>query len=181
MLGFDDTIYYNPRKNYTVNINFDDIFHANTFFGELAYQTQRQLSQLKSSKIILLTRRPSRQKQLILHLLKLKGYNISKSYFINFHDYENIIDEATFLINYWTQKAQLINQLKLSGKYSSITVIDNDSVICSMLSQLDHDIIQAKFFVLDIGLQILFTPLNSSVYNNLSIDLNSNIKIKGDV
>ena len=141
VLDFDDTIYYNSRKNYTVDINFDDI----------------------------------------LHLLRLKGYNISGSYFINIQDYESIIDETTFLINYWSQKDQLIHQLRISGKYRSITVIDDDSVICSMLSRLNYDIIQAKLFVLDMGLQILFTRLNSALYNSLSIDLDSNIKIKGDV
>ncbi len=113
--------------------------------------------------------------------LKLNGYNISESYFINIQDYENNIDETTFLINYWSQKAQLIHQLRISGKYRSITIIDDDSVICSMLSRLNYDIIQAKLFVLDMGLQILFTRLNLTLYNSLSINLDSNIKIKGDV
>ena len=181
MLDFDNTIYYNPRKNYTIDINFDDILHANRFFGEFAYQTQRELSLLKSSKIILITGRTYEQKEIILNLLKLNGYNISESYFINIQDYENNIDETTFLINYWSQKAQLINQLRIFGKYRSITIIEDDSVICSMLSRLNYDIIQAKLFVLDMGLQILFTRLNSALYNSLSIDFDSNIKIKGDV
>lgn len=45
-------------------------------------------------------------------------------------------DENSFLIKYWTAKVKLINELKLTNRYNSILVIEDDLIVCSMLHKL---------------------------------------------
>ncbi len=54
------------------------------------------------------------------------------------------IDENSFLIKYWTAKAKLINELRLSNRYKSITVIEDSDVICSMVKKLGFTVFKAQ-------------------------------------
>jgi hypothetical protein len=59
-------------------------------------------------------------------------------------DRTNPIDEISFLIKYWTAKAKLINELRLSNRYKSITVIEDSDIICSMLKILGFTVFKAQ-------------------------------------
>lgn len=137
ILDFDGTIYHNPTNNFSVDIPLDDILDVHSFFAEFIYQTGRIV--LKETEFILITGRHETQKSLLMpYLKKLKGYKIDLVYF-NQMEHSTMIDESSFLIMYWTAKVEIINQLRLSGEYKSIVVIDDD-IICSMLQKLNFEV-----------------------------------------
>jgi len=111
---------------------------------------------------VLITGRNKRQEGLILDLLRAFGYKIDRAYF-NQMERTNEIGENNFLIRYWTEKVKLIDQIREENDYGSIVVIDNDSVICSMLRKLNFEVYQTKITkqYLNQTLSISFNRLNS--------------------
>ena len=91
----------------------------------------------------MLTGRSESTKNLIIPYLKLKGYKFAQYYF-NQMSSTSELDESTFMIKYWTAKVKLINQLKLNNDYKSVLVIDDDSVICSMLHKINIEVYKAE-------------------------------------
>jgi len=84
------------------------------------------------------TGRHQDQETVIRDLLELKGYKFDR-FFFNQMDRTTVIDEKSFLIKYWTEKVKLINEFRLSNEYKSIVVIDDDTIICSMLQKLNFE------------------------------------------
>jgi len=166
VIDFDDTIYLNLLKNYTINIPTNHILPARKFFSQLQAQVELFSSYKFAHKteFILLTGRPSRQKRLVLSLLRQKGYTINEAYFsnynFNFPRLENPVGESDFLIKYWSAKVDLINKIRHSNNYNSITIIDDDIVICTMLKELKFTIIHAQLTSFREELFIKFTPFN---------------------
>jgi len=163
ILDFDDTIFYNPRHNFSIDINPNNIIEARYFFREFV----RQIGIFDHRNIcfMLITGRDREQRDIILHHLRLKGYRIDNAIFINiynayFPDSVQYFDDNSFLIYYWYWKAQIVNELKVSNEYKSITIIDNDDSICTMLRQLDMNIIKAKIEFFGNSLQIIFSGFN---------------------
>ncbi len=159
ILDFDDTIFYNPKNNFTIDINPNNIIDARYFFREFV----RQIGIFDHRNIcfMLVTGRDREQRDIILHHLRLKGYRIDNAIFINiynahFPDSVQYFNDSSFLIYYWYWKAQIINQLSLSNEYKSITVIDNDDSICTMLKGLDFKIINVKIVPFHDNLQLYF-------------------------
>lgn len=111
------------------------------FFNEFMFQTNEIV--LNSSEFILISGRNQNQERIITHLLEIKGYRIDQSFF-NQMDRTTPIDEDSFMIKYWTAKVKLINELKLSNRYASITVIEDDNVICSMLQKLNFTVYKTQ-------------------------------------
>ena len=141
ILDFDGTIYNNQSKNFTIDIPIEHIIDAKKFFDELRYQTPISLT--CTTEFILITGRPYSQKEAILYLLGLKGYHFQNSYF-NTLDPQLKIEPNSFMIKYWEAKVSLINEIAQSGKFNSITVIDDDPIICSMLFTLGFTVYQAQ-------------------------------------
>jgi len=141
LIDFDKTLFYNSFNNFSLNIPLDDIIDAHTFFSEFMYQTGILVS--KRTKFILVTGRSESAKNLIIPYLQLKGYRFAEHYF-NQMSSTSELDESTFMIKYWTAKAKLINQLKLSNEYKSVVVIDDDQVICSMLAKINIKVYRAE-------------------------------------
>ena len=163
ILDFDDTLYINLKRNYTIDINPNNILDARYFFREFV----RQIGIFNHRNIcfMLITGRDREQRNIILHHLRLKGYRIDNAIFINIYNayFPNSIqyfDDSSFLIYYWYWKAQIINELKISNEYKSITVIDNDDSICTMLKQLDMNIIKANIKSFRNNLHIIFSDFN---------------------
>ena len=100
--------------------------------------------------------------KVVLYLLRAFGYKIDLSYF-NQMERSNEISGNEFLIKYWTEKVKLIDQIREQNDYSSIIVIDDDNVICSMLRKLDFEVYQTKITRRNLNqtLPISFTHLNS--------------------
>jgi len=141
ILDFDGTIFHNPTNDFSFDIPLYHVLDAYTFFNEFMFQTSEIV--LNSSEFILISGRNQNQKEIIAHLLRIKGYRIDQSFF-NQMDRTTPIDEDSFMIKYWTAKVKLINELKLSNRYTSITVIEDDNVICSMLQKLNFTVYKAQ-------------------------------------
>lgn len=150
ILDFDGTIYHNPRQDFTINIDFNNILPANQFFSELAYQVPlfSAYNFAHNTQFLLLTGRPLRQKEIILELLSMKGYKIDLSVFSTYKysipEINSKYRENSFLIEYWAKKVEYINNLHNSNIFNSITIIDDDEVICTMLKNLKYTTIQAE-------------------------------------
>jgi len=167
ILDFDGTMYNNPSNNFTIDINVCNILPANYFFTQFAAQVELFTSYdfAHNTRFILITGRPSRQKDLILLYLRKKGYQIDEAYFSNYDPAQisrltEIFDESDFLLKYWTGKVNLIARLSRSCKYNSITIIEDSNVICSMLKELNFTVIKAEIQRLDTYLKIAFHPFN---------------------
>jgi hydroxymethylpyrimidine pyrophosphatase-like HAD family hydrolase len=141
ILDFDGTLYHNPDYNFSIDIALRDIVDAYVFFNEFALQTGKLV--LKNTEFILATGRSYTQQPFILRLLEEKGYRIDQAFFSQMSS-DTSMDETTFMIEYWTAKARLINQLKLSNEFETITIIDDDGVICSMLEKLNFEVFKAE-------------------------------------
>ena len=141
VIDFDGTIFYNPHQDFSINIPLNHVLDAYTFFNEFMFQTNEIV--LHNSEFILISGRHQDQKEVITHLLEMRGFRIDQSFF-NQMDRTTPIDENSFMIKYWTAKVKLINELKLSNKYKSITVIEDDAVICSMLKKLGFTVFKAQ-------------------------------------
>ena len=133
VIDFDGTLLFSENHNFTIDIQLNHILDAYTFFNEFMFQTNEIV--LNNSEFVLITGRNKNQREIIIPLLEMKGFRIDQAYF-NQMERTTTIDENSFLIRYWTEKVKLINQLSLSNEYKSITVIEDDSIICSMLSKL---------------------------------------------
>ena len=141
VLDFDGTILYNPHQDFSINIQLDHVLDAYTFFNEFMFQTNEIV--LHNSEFVLITGRHQNQSEIITHLLKMRGYRIDQCFF-NQMDRATPIDENSFLIKYWTAKAKLINELRLNDRYKSITVIEDNDIICSMLKKLGFTVFKAQ-------------------------------------
>lgn len=141
VLDFDGTVFLNLRQNFSSNIPIEHLIDAYTFFNEFMFQTNEIV--LNSSEFILITGRNQDQRELIIQLLEMKGFRIDQAYF-NQIERTTTIDENSFLIKYWTAKAKLINELRLSNEYKSITVIEDSEIICSMLSKLGFTVYKTQ-------------------------------------
>ena len=166
ILDFDQTIYYNPSNNFTININFNNILPANQFFSELAFQVPlfSAYNFAHNTQFLLLNGRPTRQKAITLELLSMKGYKIDLSVFSTYNysipKINSKYRENSFLIDYWTKKVEYIDNLHRSNMFNSITVIDDDEVICTMLKRLNYTIIQAEIQHYGLDTHIKFHPFN---------------------
>ncbi|TKJ18432.1 MAG: hypothetical protein CEE43_17950 [Promethearchaeota archaeon Loki_b32] len=166
ILDFDSTIYHNPSQDFTININFNNILPANYFFSELAFQVPlfSAINFAHNTKFLLLTGRPLRQKEIILELLSMKGYKIDLSVFSTYKysipKINSIYRENSFLIEYWAKKVEYINNLHNSNIFNSITIIDDDDVICTMLKNLKYTTIQAEIQHYGLDNHIKFHPFN---------------------
>ena len=166
VLDFDSTIYHNPSQNFTININLNKVLPARYFFCELAYQVPlfSAYNFAHETQFLLLTGRPVEQREIILKILSMKGYKIDMASFSYYRysvpEINMIYNENDFLIEYWTQKAEYINNLHRSNKYKSITAIDDDEAICTILKKLDFTVIQAQIQRIGIDLHIKFHPFN---------------------
>lgn len=166
ILDFDDTIFYNPKNNFSIDINPSNIVEARYFFGEFIRQIG--IFNHRNISFMLITGRDREQRDIILHHLRLKGYRIDNAIFINIYNayFPNSIqyfDDNSFMIHYWGWKAQIINELKTSNEYKSITVIDNDEIICTMLKELDINVVKAKIVPLNSRLKLYFTSERNSI------------------
>jgi len=166
ILDFDNTIYHNVNQDFSININFNNILPANQFFSELAFQVSlfSAYNFAHTTQFLLLTGRPLRQKQIILELLSMKGYKIDLSVFSTYKysipKINSIYNENSFLIEYWTKKCEYINDMHNSNIFNSITIIDDDDVICTMLKRLHYTIIQAEIQHYGLDNHIKFHPFN---------------------
>jgi hypothetical protein len=142
ILDFDGTIFFNSNHNFSIDIPLGDVIDAHSFFSELTYQTGRFIP--KNAEFILITGRNQFQKHFIIELLKAKGYKIDQAFFSQTQRTE-VMDESTFLIEYWTAKAKLINQLSKDNRYESIIVIDDDPIVCLMSERINLEVYQAEF------------------------------------
>jgi len=136
IIDFDGTIFYNPTNNFSLNMPLNHALDAYSFFNEFTFQTNKNLS--NNAEIILVTGRHKDQETVIRDLLELKGYKFDQ-YFFNQMDRTTVIDEKSFLIKYWTAKVKLINEFRLNNEYKSIVIIDDDTIICSMLQKLNFE------------------------------------------
>lgn len=141
ILDFDGTLFYNPESDFGFYTPINRVLDAYTFFSEFIYQTSEEI--LEEFEYILITGRNGAQEEIITHLLEIKGYRIDQSFF-NQGKREKDIDEKTFMVNYWNGKIKLINEIKSSKRYESITVIDDDKVICTALKKLGFKVFKAK-------------------------------------
>ena len=166
ILEFDDTIFYNPNDNFTIDINPNNIIDARYFFRE--FISQIGIFDHRNACFCLITGRDCSQREALLYHLHLKGYRIDNAIFINinnayFPDSIQYFDDSSFLIYYWYWKAQIINELRLSNEYKSITVIDNDDSICTMLKELDINVVKAKIVPLNSSLKLYFNSERNSI------------------
>ncbi len=172
ILDFDSTIYLNPKNDLSMNIEVNHILPANEFFSQLNTQVElfKAYNFAHHTMFFLLTRRSSRQKRLILSLLRKKGYKIVESYFSNYSynisRLRTLTSESDFYLKYWSGKVDLINKLRQSNKYNSITVIDHDNVICTMSTRLGFTVIHSQITQNRKQLFIQFTPF----YGNIKLD-----------
>lgn len=160
ILDFDGTIFFNPSQNFSVDIPLDDILQAHYFFSEFIYQSGVLVS--KDTEFVLITGRHQIQEDVILYLLRAFGYKIDRSYF-NQTERTNRIGENAFLIKYWVEKVKFINQKREGIDCSSLIVIDDDNIICSMLRRLNFEVYQTKIIKQNLNqvLSISFNRLNS--------------------
>jgi len=168
VLDFDNTLFYNHLQIFSMNIVMDHILPAREFFSQLNAQVDlfNSYNFAHSTRFILLTGRPRRQERLIFSVLRRKGYKINEAFFSNYNSnishLEALTHESDFLIKYWSAKVDLINKLKHSNKYSSITIIDDDNIICTMLKELKFTVIQSQITCFQNKLFIHFTPLDQN-------------------
>lgn len=141
ILDFDGTIFFNSSQNFSVAIPLDDVLNAHLFFSEFMYQTGILI--LNNTEFILITGRHCDQKEVISHMLELKDFKIDHAYF-NQMNRKTVIDESSFLIKYWIGKVELINKLRLSNEYKSIIVLEDNSIICSILEKLNIRVYKAQ-------------------------------------
>lgn len=141
VIDFDGTLFYNPNQIYSLNIPLEHVIDAFTFFNEFMFQTNEIV--LNNTEFVLITGRHRDHEAYINHLLELKGFRFDQSFF-NQMGRTTAIDESSFLIKYWTAKAKLINDTKLSNEYESIVIIDDDKILCSMLEKLNFRTFRTK-------------------------------------
>ncbi|KKK71603.1 hypothetical protein LCGC14_2912250 [marine sediment metagenome] len=170
ILGFDNSIFYNPTNTYSMNIKADHILPAKYFFSQLTNQVKLfdPYKFAHHTNFLLLTGRPSNQERLILSLLRKKGFRIGEAFFSNYHfnisRLESLTTESDFLIKYWSAKVELINKIQKSNKYNSITIIESDKVICTMLNELRFTVIQTQITNFQSQLFINFTSFNQNAH-----------------
>ncbi|MBA7569903.1 hypothetical protein ES708_11645 [subsurface metagenome] len=116
----------------------------------------------KDTEFALITERHQDQEKVVLYLLRAFGYKIDL-FFFNQMERTSGISENEFLIRYWTEKVKLIDQIREDNDYSSVIVIDDDKIICSMLRKLNFEVYQAKITKQNLSqtLSISFDRLNS--------------------
>jgi len=154
------------ESDFTININFNNILPANNFFSELAFQVPlfSAYNFAHNTEFLLLTGRPTRQRAIILELLSMKGYKINQAVFSTYKysipEINSKYRENSFLIEYWTGKVEYINDLHNSNIFNSITIIDDDEVICTMSKKLKYTVIQAEFQHYGLDNHIKFHPFN---------------------
>ena len=172
VLDFDGAIYLNPNNDLSMNIKMDHILPAHEFFFQLNAQVKlfNAYDFAHHTLFFLLTRRSSRQERLILSLLRKKGFRIKESFFSNYKynlsRLRTLTNESNFYLKYWSGKVSLINKLRHSNKFNSITVIDHDNVICTMSARLGFNVIHSQITQNRNQLFIQFTPLDgNSNYN----------------
>lgn len=143
-----------------------NILPANYFFSELAFQVPlfSAYNFAHNTEFLLLTGRPTRQRAIILELLSMKGYRINQAVFSTYKysipEINSKYRENSFLIEYWTKKVSYINNLYNSNIFKSITAIDDDEVLCTMLKKLQYTIIQAEIQHFGRNNHIKFHPFN---------------------
>lgn len=84
VLDFDDTIFFNPNDNFTIDINPNNIIDARYFFRE--FVSQIGVFDHRNVCFMLITGRDREQKEIILPHLRLKGYRIDNAIFINLYN-----------------------------------------------------------------------------------------------
>ena len=163
ILGFDNTLYENPSREYSINIKEYKILPANYFFQQLAQSVEifSKFEFAHNTQFYLMSKRPDYHQNTILNLLHTKGYRIDKSYFWNYNFFKDPhvrvnFDQNKFKIRYWSEKVGLIHSLHRSNMFHSITVIDSSIVICSMLKSLHYTTVRAEIR----GYQVFFEPFN---------------------
>jgi hypothetical protein len=170
VLGFDNTLYENPSQDYSINIKEYKILPAHYFFQQLAHSVEifSKFEFAHNTQFFLMTKRPDYQRDIILNILRTKGYKIDKDYFWNYDFFNDPhirvkFDEKKFKIRYWSEKINKIHSLHQSNKFRSITVIDNSEVICSMLKDLHYTVMKAEIR----GYQVFFEPFNQQSNSQL--------------
>ena len=97
ILDIDNTLYYNPQDDFSIEISFNNIIPYVDFFSE--FYSQTKLSLIKNSLNILITGRKKSQKRVILEALKLKGYNITYAFFYPFNTFIFPNNNDNFTLN----------------------------------------------------------------------------------
>lgn len=172
ILDLDGTLLYNPNENFTIDIDPESILEAGYFFGEFVKQIRS--FDHRNVYFTLITGRDHSQREALLYHLRLKGYRIDNAIFINFYnelfpDSIQYYDDTSFMIHYWHWKVSIISELRESNKYKSITVIDNDQSICSMLRELNFNVVKVEIVPYGNSLIPIFTNFNPEkvvIYNN---------------
>ena len=168
VLGFDNCLYYNAKRNFTLDIAFEDILESVQFFNELSFQVELLSNydfDCDNTHFLLMSGRDSSQKDVILLYLHEKGFSIKESYFCNFdflldpHVRINF-DEDLYKIKYWAGKVELIHRISRSEKYNSIIVIESNDVVCTMLKELGITTIQPTITKSRGQLHVKFIPFN---------------------
>ena len=164
-LDFDNTLYYNPEGTFTEDITLANIIAATDFFYEFATQV-RAPSNLEPY-FILATGRPESQKDLILDALHQKGYSFDKTFFSpfgrsSFPQYNPNANPVLFYLNYWQWKMYLIDMYRIATAtyFRSLTVIDDDPVLCHMLNKLNVRTLKPDYKTLDQNLYLVFMELD---------------------
>lgn len=107
-------------------------------------------------------------------MLSLKGYKIDMAslshYTYSIPEMNSQYQENNFLIEYWTAKADYINRLYRSDKFNSITIIDDDEIICAILRKFKFTVIQAEIQQIGIDLHIRFHPFHQKFNHQLLED-----------
>lgn len=102
--------------------------------------------------------------------------SVFSTYKYSIPEINSIYRENSFLIEYWARKVEYINNLHNSNIFRSITIIDDDEVICTMLKNLQYTTIQAEIQHYGLDNHIKFHPFNQR--NNLQL-LEKEVMIHG--
>jgi len=139
ILDFDGSLFYNPANNLSLHFDLRHIIDKTSFLEQFEDQTELPISE--SAEYILITGRHISQKEIILKMLRFKGFTFSQSFF-NTLDRAFRLSEEEFMLEYWFAKVKKIMDIYRSREYSQVIVIDDDSVICQVLSKLNIPVLK---------------------------------------
>lgn len=134
ILDFDGSLFYNPSNTFSLHFDLHRIIDKTSFLEQFEDQTECPISD--NAEYILITGRHISQKEIILKMLKFRGFTFSQSFF-NTLDRAFRLSEEEFMLQYWFAKVKKIMDIYRSSKYSQVLVIDDDSIICQILSKLN--------------------------------------------
>ncbi|MFX1458735.1 MAG: hypothetical protein ACFFBT_04645 [Promethearchaeota archaeon] len=144
VLDFDGTLFYNPSKNFSIDIAPHNIIDAKRFFSHLFLHTEITID--KNSDFVLITGRPERQKPFILELLRQKGYKFTQAYFRTLDTSLTPINEQAFLKYYREGKVNIISHIRERSHYDNIYVFEDDQELCYMLHQVGFKVFQVVLY-----------------------------------